>query len=67
MRKAVISLIALLPIGLLFLWLNDDRWMKPGMSWGLVVYIMVLGFSCCFWELALSVSALLSFTTRLGF
>lgn len=43
--KASVSSFAILflPISLLFLFHNDDEWTKPAMSWGLVVYIMILG------------------------
>jgi hypothetical protein len=46
--------IVLVPISLFFLWHNDDAWTKPAMSWGFVVYIMMLGFFMFFLKLGVT-------------
>jgi hypothetical protein len=48
MTKIMSSFALLLPISALFLWHNDDDWTKPAMSWGFVVYIIMLGCLCSF-------------------
>ncbi|KAJ3495559.1 hypothetical protein NLG97_g3307 [Lecanicillium saksenae] len=43
-KKTVSTFAAVfLPVAAVFLWQNDEAWTKPGMSWGFVVYVLMLG------------------------